>query len=674
VFDLFVDRQGIVWVGTTFGVYQLKVYPNYFERYLYRQVDPQTIEDTHSCRGILENAATDLWVNTSQGSYRVDLSTGAATLLDRDTAGDALNFPFIRTRDRRIWTARQDLKQLDTISGRLLNRYAADQGLSAWALFEARDGTIWIGDALGLYYFHPERHETIQTFRQYNEFEELAQAMVLHFHQDRQGRIWIASSKGLYELDTEEGIIARYWKRGKGRYYLPSSRYYFTYEDEAGDFWLATNGEGLIRFNPRQPEARMAQFTGANGLASNVLYAIFEDDDRHLWMSSNWGIIRFDKQSFEVQTYLPEHGLSHFEFNRISALQTPEGQIYFGGLNGITSFHPSDFYKPEPYDPPLVITAFRQLDIAEDTLQDRLHRLKEEGRIVIRPNYPFFMLSFGLQDYWNNEEHQFQYLIDGYINHWTTIKGNTLNLSSLPYGDWVLRVRGRGADGRLSSRELSIAIDVVRPFYLNPVAWAVKLLLLTFIGIYYFRWRTRQFRKREEQLEQKVASRTATIREQAEKLKELDELKSRFFANASHALRTPLTLILGPAEALLRNDQLDNDAYKKLAQIYGNAKKMLQQTNDILDLAKLESGSLQLAPKATDLYPYLKQLVDTFEQQALLKGVHLGIEYRQATSIQVWIDREKVGQIISNLLSNALKFTDNGQVVLTIDYDEEFLN
>ena len=673
IFDLMIDQNGLLWMGTTYGVYQVKAYPPRFQRYLDLDVDHQNVQNTYSCRGILKVNEDEIWVNSSRGTMRVNLETSVYSPLPKDLLHQAVDFPILQTKKKDIWLARKHLRRMDRESGEVLERIYAPNRLQIWSLFEDQEETIWIGNSQGISFYNPTRHDSIQQFEQYNGFDELANSLVLHFYQDREGMIWVASSKGLFMMDPQKGVVARYTKQTEGDYYLPSSRIYYIYQDESGIFWLATNGDGLIRLDLRSSKPKIKTFNLDDGLPSNVLYAIFEDENNQLWISSNWGIIQFDKSTFRVQNYLLEHGLSHFEFNRLSFFQDEtDGTIYFGGLNGLTRLHPNISSDNGTYEPQLVITSFEQLDISVDSLRDRSDWLFKNDKITIDPDQPFFMLEFGLQDYWKNEEHHFEYQIEGFVDRWTPLKGNTFNMSNLPYGEWDLHVRGRGVDRRFSKNELILPILVHRPFYHTFWFWMSLGLVIAFLIWAYLQDRIRWFRKREEVLEAMVESRTARIQEQAEKLKEMDEAKNRFFTNVAHELRTPLTLIMGPAESLLQKNNLLQEVKKGLLQIYSNTKKLLNRTNDILDLAKLESDSLPIELKATNLYTFCRQVIDTFQHQANLAEVGLAIQFAPAQTVIVQLDREKTVQIIGNLISNAIKFTGKGgQVSLLVSYSED---
>jgi len=206
--------------------------------------------------------------------------------------------------------------------------------LHIWAIFQDDRQLTWLGTEDGLYLYPPNGVQ-IQTFQDYGEFRELSKSFILHIGKDKKNNIWVCAKTGLYQLNAEGKVVARYWRGGKGAFNLPAEDFQHFYQDDEDIYWLATAGSGLIRWDKAAETYRI--FTRNEGLPHNNIYAVYEGVDQQLWLSSDFGIVRFDKNNYEVNTYGLKDGISHHEFNRISHLQDAKGRIFFGSLNGLTA-------------------------------------------------------------------------------------------------------------------------------------------------------------------------------------------------------------------------------------------------------------------------------------------------------------------------------------------------
>ena len=192
----------------------------------------------------------------------------------------------------------------------------------------------------------------------------------------------------------------RYGKEEQGKYHLPSNSFRHFHEDNTGIFWLATGDKGLIRWNRNSTEDNFQIFNQVKGLSTNALYSIHEDEFENLWISSDNGIIQFNKNTFEHIGYLPKNGITAEDFNRASHFKSDNGTIYFGSLDGITAFQPSSFAKKLETLPDikLFITHFEQYDGASQQIVNKTADLLKEQKIILEPSDHFFSLTFLLDE------------------------------------------------------------------------------------------------------------------------------------------------------------------------------------------------------------------------------------------------------------------------------------
>ena len=674
------DKNGDAWICAHSSLIHLQLKPSKFSKMLYSP--PEAIGQPYSCRGIRKISKNQLWVNTYKGIRQIDLSSGDVSDIKQLSIDELrykldVNFPHVMEVDEEgdIWIGGYRLLRFRPVDSSVkvfsFGKNYKYEGYNSWiwSMLKDRQQKIWLGMRRGLAYVEGD---SLKQFTQYNEHKHLTSSMVLQIFEDNAGVIWLATSTGLYQLHAEKGIVGYWGEYGTGNHYLPCHGVRYIYEEDSGIMWLATSGSGLIRWNRQTGD--IMQFTSEDGLSSNILHSIYEDDFGHLWISSEYGLIQFDKENYQVKNYFEQDGISHNEFNRISHFQDENGRIYFGGINGITAFHPKDFYEKDSSQIPLHITEFKQFDTYTNQFEDKTSELLDFRSIIIEPYNPFFTIRFSLLDYFDDGKKQYSYTIDGMNETWITQEENYLRLARLPFGNYTLRIRGQARDGQLSSDELAIPIRVRRPFYLRYDILSLAVLGTFMLIIAFYKWRIYGLQKRKAELRKIVKQRTEDIskqnlqlqadkeimEKQALELKSLDKLKSRFFANVSHELRTPLTLILGPVTSILKRKELSNKDESLLQAVKQNAQHLHRLVNELLDLSRLEASRMELAESSIVLYPLCEKLLSAFRPYAEQRGISLSKTFEADRHLQVKLDRNKFEAIFNNLMSNALKFTSKG--------------
>jgi len=458
----------------------------------------------------------------------------------------------------------------------------------------------------------------------------------------------VGTSQGLYRQSADGTIAAHYRGEGTaGRLRLSNSYIHCIYEDPAGNLWLGTKGGGVNVLNPRRGTLRV--YTVEDGLANNVVYAVLPGPGGQLWMSTDGGLSRLDPArgrflNFDVRDGLPEN-----EFNYGSALRGGSGKLYFGGLQGVVTFDPGRVQPREP-DPRVKLTKLVQHRGASGrTVENSLAAGKVQN---IRLGYQdrFFTVHFALEDVYQTDKAQFAYRLVGVSPEWQyTGTANYLQFTGLPAGDYVLELKGANRKGLWTPTPLSVPVHVEQAFYATRWAYllyAGGLLLLAGVVIR-FQWNRIRLRHQLalDQLEK-------------EKLLEVDRMKSRFFANIAHEFRTPLTLILGPAEKIL-SQTAEPPSRRWAGQVQRNAAQLLGLINQLLDLSKLESGLEKLDLAEADAVAFVRDAVTALQSLADQKGVRLYF-HPEAEVLYVHFDADKLQKILYNLLSNACTYTPSG--------------
>lgn len=669
--DYLQDRNGNLWFATTFGLIVVEIRKNHFRRLLYDENAPGG--RGYACRGLLEKNGR-LLVNLEipeQGRYRVDPQSGFAERLPGKSA-----IGIAPAGDGNVWTEcimRDPSWQTLSLfkagpDGRLIRQHLLQQKDFGFifAILEESPQRVLLGHINGLTVYNPldgsakPWHDA--------RFPEFDKANISWLGKDRSGQVWVCSEQGLFRMRPGGGVAARYWPGGIGEYYLPYNHIYHFYEDQAGVFWLGTNGGGLIRWDRKAPVGHQTRVIyRENGLLNGVVYATYEDKNNHLWLPTDYGIVQLDKTSFLVRhTWLVADGLTHHEFNRTSHCRGADGTLYFGGLNGVTAFHPDSFYQPGNTDRnkrTLAISTYSMLKAGSSQLENCTAEILRSNQITMHPGDRYVQLEFALLEYFSPEKVTYTWKLEGLGTGWESLAEPVLRMSGLPFGTHRLRIRAQAADGALAANELNIELRVLPPFYLRWWFLASAALVLIFSALGAIRWRTQAHRQEQLRLEREVARQTATIQYQNEELKKLDAAKSRFFANISHELRTPLTLVLSPIEQVLKDSGLSKNSQRLLGLASNSGKQLFALINDILYLTKLNVAQEAVQEHPTRLYDFLAETMEAFQLEAERRLIDFQFNYTADSTTTLWLDRSKVLKIINNLLANAMKFTPSGGAV-----------
>ncbi|WP_173021532.1 ATP-binding protein [Lewinella sp. W8] len=672
------DRNEGLWLGDYLGLRILSLEASRFTTYLKDQ------DNRVSARGmvVLDN---DLIYTYPAGPHAINLNTGENRRISEGESIMVFPTPFSVRRlpnDHLIFGGKQMIETDG--EGRVLRTsdLSALGTKRVWSFTRDGEGQYWLGFGRGEVVVMDGNLEAYRMVPE-NGFTDFSLGTKWHFLEDSD-HLWAATQNGLFLIEKDKGVVAQFGANAAEDYYLPAVIFHHIHQDQRGDYWLATGDGGLIQlsYDPRAPsKPDYRQYRKVDGLPSLELYAVLEDAEGFLWISTANGLVQFEPTSKSMVVYYEEQGVADNEFNRLSHYQHTDGRIFLGGLNGITAFSPAEFDQAEEYQVPLRLSAASLFSSEQDGVRSVRNDFIRKGALTMYPTDNFLNLEFALQDYFYSDLVRYSYRIPGIREEWTALEGNNLQLVGLPYGAHSLEVRARGRMNRLSSLPLQIELIVVRPFYLR---WWFLLLVGFTLLVSVWQYTSRRkyaLLRRQETLEKMVAERTRTIREdkklieeQAAQLRELDELKSQFFENVSHELRTPLTLILGPLERVLKRNRLENQDFTLLHLMRDNAKKLHKRINELLDLSSIDAMRMSLEPEPIVLYPYVKSILAQFEGSARLRSINLSFEFALDHELRILADPDKVEKIIYNLLSNAIKFTpEGGQVSVRCERQGEQL-
>jgi signal transduction histidine kinase/ligand-binding sensor domain-containing protein/DNA-binding response OmpR family regulator len=674
------DRGGVFWLGTNgYGLYKYDSksnrfsYPNYQTRDELRKRQSSASIRDHSVRSIRREVKHEglLWFNSNNGFlFRADRETGEFTAFfmnpaknrDRQTTNYTPH-NFDQERQGRLWMTgdsnelicfdpesqtekRYQIRERKNLE-RIIALYVAKTN-QVWCLIEpnilARFDPIL--EQSQSYYFGPDALEL-----------KVATAETAPcFYEDESGLLWIGTVVGLFCFDSQQEAFVKHYRSDPSKPKSLSFNNIFSMAPDPREpnryLWLGTAGFGLNRFD-RAAET-FTVYTEAEGLPDNTIYGILPDEEGNLWVSTNQGLAKFNPETEAFRNYIVDDGLQSNEFNRFAYHKAADGEMFFGGIKGLNSFYPEDV-RDDPYIPPIAITEFQYHDPAQTGASTGWLSMPNPEAETIELPYRANTISFEFAalDYSNIRRNQYAYMMEGLNDDWIYCGSDRkANYSSLPPGKYVFRVKGTNSDGVWNEVGASVSVIIRPPWWRTWWAYTLYgMLILSFLyGIRRYELNRQQW-KHGLELE----------RVESDKLKELDSLKSRFFANISHEFRTPLTLILGPIENL-RQRFADEQAQQELGMMQRNAQRLLRLINQLLDLSRLEAGKLTLDERPGDLLVFLKGVVFSFESFAKQKRIDLHLQAPENLP-RVCFDADKLEQVMVNLLSNAFKFTpEKGKV------------
>lgn len=463
-------------------------------------------------------------------------------------------------------------------------------------------------------------------------------------YQDRHGDFWIGCVDGLKRYEPEKDQFQTFRNEPSNRFSLSHNvvRSILPDPKEPDRFlWIGTAGGGLNRFDISK--GTFEHFTIENGLPDNVIYGILADDAGNLWMSTNQGLSRFRPDTGTFLNFDISNGLQDNEFNSLAYFKGKNGVLFFGGVNGLNAFSPKEV-RENNYQAPVVFTDFQLFNRTVDFKAPNApisKSIAEEKHIVLDHNENVFSIEFAALDFSNPAKNQYAYLLENFNKDWQYIGSKrSVTFTNLNPGKYVFRVKGSNSDGVWSDKEATVEIQILRPWWSRW--WAVSIYLLVLaLGLFAFH---------------RFNMRRIVAQEEARSFRELDKLKNRLYTNITHEFRSPLTIIKGLAEEIK-----GNDTAKEL--ISRNADNLLKLINQILDLSKLESGNMKLDLQGGNIIYHLRQITESFQPIAAAKKISLTF-YPATPELFMDFDEEKIRLIVYNLLSNALKFTDEGGKVI----------
>ncbi len=669
-FDILLDKDNILWLTSTGnGIFSISFPKQQFNLFQLPSIIHKP--NTEAIKTLFQSRNGDIWVANRQAEvYQLDKNGKVKRIFSGKNYLIGNVYHIMEDHKGNLWfsTKGNGLVKAElnntSVLGFNFTRYVYDErnpssisGNDVYYTFEDSKNRIWValfGGGLNLVVQAKDGITFINKFNSFVRYPKYGLYMeVRNITEDKEGRIWVGTSDGLLSFDSHfknpDQIDFEIYRNEMVGSNISDNDIYVLYKDARSQIWVSVFGGGLNKLVGYDKKTKLPVFKSyglKEGLKSEVVLSIVEDNDNALWLATENAISRFDKKTETFRNFDQYDGFINVQMEESSALKTLSGDLWFGNRNGILEFNPQ---KIETYncDYKTFIVDFLVSNRELSSFKDN-PIIKESIRyvhsITLKHNQSNFTIEFAALNYYNQNRVTYKYILEGFEKEWhINSKNRIASYPNVPHGDYLFRVQAIDEANASLKSERTLEIIILPPWYLTwwaYIIYSILGLLLIYGGIkavlFYIRMRN------EVYIEQRVS-----------------ELKIKFFTNISHELRTPLTLIMGPIQELKQKQQLTEKGKQYITLIEKSANQMLQLVNQILDFRKIQNGKMILHVSQFDL----NDLIESFYKEFVVMSEESEINFSyQLTDeeIVLWADKEKIETVIRNILSNAFKFTKSG--------------
>lgn len=633
VYDIWEDQPGRVWLATNNGLHLWNPETSEIVVFRHEAENPGSLQ-SNIVRAVIRDSRGSLWVGTDNGLHRM-IETARGIAFEHFTAGPAdgkhLNNAFVVT------------------------------------IKEVADGTIWIGTwGGGINIFNPATN----TFTYLTETSEqpelrLNNNKIANILEDSKGNIWLRSGN-IFDPQTRTLKPFPFSP-------LPDNINFF-FEDSRSRIWIGTTSNGLHYYQDGSNELSQPRLNSA--LLSGSFNAMLEDASGNLWIAADNKLVRLSSDLATFQVFDEAEGVLAGDFSNESVFRGSTGIFYFGGNRGITWFRPEEiFLNTAQVRIWITSLSFNNKPVLPFSGAVNDSSILVRRSITLPFNHRDLVINITGINYTNSNKNRFAYRIEGLQQEWIEIGADARQIKffRLPPGKHKLLLRAANSSGIWSTEPFVFEINVLYAWYQHWWVWVIAGIVFTGLILLIFHYRTRNLNAQKKLLEEKVKERTAQLEAQKteielknKQLQEANQAKSEFLANMSHEIRTPLNGIIGFTD-LLMNTELSEIQQEYLDIIHQSGENLLSIINDILDFSKIEAGKLELYIEKTDLEELASQTIDIITFQAQSKGLEVLLNMHPQLPRYIHADGIRLKQVLVNLLSNSVKFTEKGEVELKIE-------
>lgn len=655
VYSILEDREGGIWLGTYFGgVNYFHSKDNNFE--LYYPTGEKNMLSGNAVSAFLEDSPGKIWIGTEDGGLNL-FDTNSKTFLQYPFSPKQENLTYHNIHT--LYKDRQGNLWIGTFSGGL-NVYTPKTGKikkyrhnpadphtinnnTVYTINEDSQGKIWVGTVAGVSIYNPEKDNFDRI-----TYTTLAKACIYDIYDDHRGMIWFATyNYGVVGLNQSTRQWVHYGKSEKPGA-ISSNRVISIYGDKKGNLWLGTEGGGLNFFDRKTKTFQV--FDEDNGVNSSVIYGVLEDNKGHLWLSTNNGIFNFDPKNQQSIRYGKFDKLQSRQFNYKAYLKASDGKFYLGGINGFNVFHP-DSVKSVTTRNNVVFTNLQlfnkdvTLKNEGSPLKNLIHHTKE---LTLTHDQSVISLEYAALSFVAPQKIHYAFKMEGFDKDWNYVEDQRkATYTNLPAGRYRFLVKATNNDGSWNNQATSIQLTILPPFYKTTAAYILYVCVA--IGLF---WAARNAAIKRAKKRAKARLEKLKNKEQ----KAFYRQKIDFFTTMAHEIRTPLSLITAPLESLIHSGKGGAEVQDQLKIMDENSDRLLTLVNQLLDFRRIESRIYTINLEKMELISMVRSLYAQFTPIAQKRNLQFTLN-TNIKRLQVEADPEALTKILSNLLSNAFKFT-----------------
>lgn len=475
--------------------------------------------------------------------------------------------------------------------------------------------------------------------------KELADMSIAEFTEGSDGSLWVATHTfGVFRKKTD-GVWTSYQSGNlTTKQSIISNSLNAIFSDTKGRIWIGTKESGLTLYNPDE-DAFRKPFDMSNGMPSNKIYSIIDDAEDNIWVCTEGGIVRI---SSDLSDIAPIGVIENATQYNKAALRSSKNRLFFGGTNGFISIDPQQFVV-NTTQPEIAITGFKifNKEVFQGGIDSPLGNrdINNVSEITLSHNQSTFSFDLITLSFMVPDHNLYSYMLEGFDTSWNITKENKASYMNIPPGEYRFKVRGANNDGVWSQSEKSIILTIKPHFLLSPIMLILYSLIIIFLTIYSFI----RYHRYVESKNQQILYKQKAIQE-----KEMYESKIEFFTNIAHEIRTPLSLISGPLETILISKDGNERTKHNLKTIERNSNRLLELVNQLLDFRKIENDMILIKLKKYNLTEIVQKVVNQYTNDQINENVVVTFDAEK--QYEGIVDAEAVFKIVSNLISNALKF------------------
>lgn len=650
IYSLAKDKEGGMWVGSFFGgiSYLPKEYTR-FNLFIGGKTHSQMLGN--AVREICPDQYGNLWLGTEDnGINKYNLTTGEITNYSSNNELHRLsasNIHGLWADNNKLWigTYNKGIEVMDIPSGKIIKQYTRENtnnGLISdfiLCFYKTSQGELLIGTSGGILTYNPDND-------QFSLWNDAIRTLIRQIYEDKDGNIWVASMYGVYFYDIKNKKTTHYLYDEYDKNSIPNNDISSIFEDSKRQIWVTTT-QGICLLN--KSDNTFKTFTIKDGLPSNITYRILEDGEKKFWVSTANGLVQFDPETHAVRVFTHTDGLHETQFNYSSSYKSPLGTMYMGTINGLISFNPQQF-KDDLFSPPIYITHIRlPKNNEKESNRISIKPIEETDMIKLPHNMSSFTLSYVALSFTSPEAIQYSYMLEGIDRDWVQMEHKRdVTFANLPPGQYIFKVKSTNSSGIWQNNEKKLIILITPPFW--ATRWAYLLYFIIVILLIWIFYSYKKFKFEEK-------NRISLAMFERTKEKELYDAKIQFFTFITHEIRTPLTLIKAPLEKIIRSNDGTSSTRENLKVIERNTQRLLNLSNQLLDFRKTESKGFKLNFVKTDINMFLEDTIRSFKTSFLMENKNFSIILPEIHLISS-VDREALSKIVSNLLTNAIKYSD----------------